>query len=593
MDRDKQRLEGLENEITLSSLSSAWKDTVRHGLRNQDVYDLHDYLDIHKNIGSICKKIKSDVLSENYRTKEPLVISKEKGNGISRRVVVPSARDSILMQTIVNGIEDKVIDEEPTDSAYYSRSHAPPKSFRDVDETFPYAWWNLWPQYQKRIWKFTDEYKYLVVADVSKYFDSIPLDTLKTKLLSIGSFDEEKIDLLFFILRDFVWQPEYVPYHGVGLPQINFDAPRLLSHCYLFDIDEYIEEKNSGDFVRWMDDMNFGVESIEKGKHMLKNIDLKLAGKGLRINSGKTKILEPREAVKELRINDNRYLNLIQNWQRQSLSDNRAKWLSYSKKFFDNFYDGERYGRWEKVIKRFFTIFKDFDSEYLERVVPDVLIEHPGVRDSVFRYYGSIGYTTNRFEQIATFVKSGHCVDDVSLFKSLHLISEWSIPYNSPYRKQSISLVDSLWNRHKSVPLVAGGLRVIGKYGNHQQLWDLVSKTKRTWRASEWGARQIAGISPFLDSSLTNSIRKDLRSEGLLEGLRVLSHVGELKSWNSLDAQMKAYLTSDNKYYPLEKVILTYNHLRGSLGSQETASLRREALSLCNDTVNEITIRNA
>lgn len=354
MDRDKQRLKGLEDEITVESLSSAWKDTVRHGLRNQDVVDIHDYLDVHKNIYSVCEQIKSDVLSENYRTKEPMVISKEKGNGIARRIVIPSARDSILMQTIIDDIENKVIDKEPTDSAYYSRSHAPPKSFRDVDETFPYAWWNLWPQYQKRIWKFKNEYDYLVVTDVSKYFDSIPLDTLKTRLLSMGDFDEEKIDLLFFILRDFVWQPEYVHYHGVGLPQINFDAPRLLSHCYLFDIDRYIDDKNSGDFVRWMDDINFGVDSIEKGKHMLKNIDLKLAGKGLRLNSAKTQILTTKQAVHRLRINENRYLNIIQNWQRQNLSNNVNRWLSYSKDFFDRFYASDNYGRWEKVLKRFF-----------------------------------------------------------------------------------------------------------------------------------------------------------------------------------------------------------------------------------------------
>lgn len=225
--------------------------------------------------------------------------------------------------------------------------------------------------------------------------------------------------------------------------------------------------------------------------------------------------------------------------------------------------------------------------------MPEILIDHPGVRSSVFRYYRSIGYSTDRFDQIARFVKSGHCVDDVSLFKSLHLMSEWSIPYNSQYRKQAVSLVDTLWGRFESVPMVAGGLRIVGKYGNHQQLWDFVSKTKRAWRGSEWGARQVAGISPFLDVNPTNSIRNDLRSEGLLEGLRVLSHLDELKDLSTLDQQMKAYLTSEAKYYPLEKVILAYNHLRGNLSSQETSQLRNEVLSLCDDSVNEITIRNA
>ena len=41
----------------------------------------------------------------------------------------------------------------------------------------------------------------------------------------IGKFHEELIDFLFFMLESFIWRPDYIPLSGVGLPQIQFDAP--------------------------------------------------------------------------------------------------------------------------------------------------------------------------------------------------------------------------------------------------------------------------------------------------------------------------------------------------------------------------------
>ena len=50
-------------------------------------------------------------------------------------------------------------------------------------------------------------------------------------------------NFLFFLLDAFTWRPYYMPASGVGLPQLNFDAPRLLAHAYLFPIDTPISKE--------------------------------------------------------------------------------------------------------------------------------------------------------------------------------------------------------------------------------------------------------------------------------------------------------------------------------------------------------------
>ncbi|HZG42978.1 MAG TPA: hypothetical protein VEY93_08460, partial [Longimicrobium sp.] len=104
----------------------------------------------------------------------------------------------------------------------------------DIDASFSYPWWELWPQFQSRIWSFSDQFPYTVVTDVATYYDTIPLGSLRHAIASLGRFRQDVMDLLFYMLEAFIWRPEYIPVTGVGLPQLNFDAPRLLAHAYLF-----------------------------------------------------------------------------------------------------------------------------------------------------------------------------------------------------------------------------------------------------------------------------------------------------------------------------------------------------------------------
>src|SRR5262249_18327595 len=157
---------------------NVWKKTIRTGLRQQAISDLHDFLDVHRHLKSYLKTLRRDVISGNYRPNPPEVILLEKRDGISRRLMLPSPGDALLLQTIVETLEPEIKKKQPHPSAFYSRSHDHPR-IENVDGTFAYPWWLLWPEFQKRIWRFAEAHEYLVVTDISNYFDCIPLGALR------------------------------------------------------------------------------------------------------------------------------------------------------------------------------------------------------------------------------------------------------------------------------------------------------------------------------------------------------------------------------------------------------------------------------
>src|SRR5262249_48073981 len=152
-----------------------------------------------------------------------------------------------------------------------------------------------------------------VTTDVASYYDCIPLGALRNQLSALSDAPECMLDLLFYILGDYVWRPDYMPNSGVGLPQLSFDAPRLLGFAYLFHADRCLLERARGDFVRWMDDINFGARSKPEARAILHNLETVVNSTGLHLNSGKTKILDRPAAREHFALDLNRRLTFLQN----------------------------------------------------------------------------------------------------------------------------------------------------------------------------------------------------------------------------------------------------------------------------------------
>ena len=96
-----------------------------------------------------------------------------------------------------------------------------------------------------------------------------------------------------------------MPRIPIGLPQSNLDAPRLLAHSFLFEIDELLSQTPHIDFARYMDDMDIGADTMAQAKSALRDLDLALQTRQIRLNSGKTKILSESEAQHHFKIREN------------------------------------------------------------------------------------------------------------------------------------------------------------------------------------------------------------------------------------------------------------------------------------------------
>ncbi len=577
----------LEDVLSPDHLEKSWK-TVRKGLRDQGIADLHDHLDVHRARQAFMARVRKDVLSGTYRPREATVVRLEKNLGITRRLVLPTPADAVLLQAISDAISDVVIAQAPTRNSYYSRSHRPP-NIEDWEESPEYPWWILWPEFQRRIWGFSRSHDYVILTDIANYFDTIPLYLLRNKLAALNAAEEKVLDLLLYLLEAFVWRPDYIPHSGVGLPQLDFDAPRLLAHAFLYDVDHYLHGEVKDEFARWMDDINIGVENRTEGKRILGGLDARLNTLGVRINAGKSVILSATQASGYLWIRENLWLTVFRNLLRLRRFKRAG---TIARRRFEDHWQAAQTGHWVKVLKRYLTLFKQARDPAVETRVPEILETIPAVRTWVFAYYRALGYSPTRFGHIHHFLTSGQCVDDLSMFEACHLLVSWRIPLGSRNLRKVRELPDLVWaNRREDVSALCAGLWLKVKYDSDEGLLEYLKLTKESWRQREWAGRQVAAVWPKLSSSGRQWLEGELARNGLLEGLRVLGHLGELRRLSQLDHQLKSYLYHAAADYPLYKVLVAKSLMGGNLGPSAEDKLRADVCGLMNDKVLEGVMR--
>jgi len=581
---EERRLD-LDQVFRSGNMRNAWKGTVRDGLRKQDVTDLHDNYDFHLNKDRLFEVIRKQVVDGTYFPKKPFVIRVEKSDGISRHLQIPTPEDAVVLQTIVNAISVAILRHQPTQNSYFSRSHSI-KTIEHLDDSFPYDWRQLWADFQTRIWEFTSEYPYVVVTDVANFFDNISLSQLRNVLSAYGEFKEVLVDFLFFMLERFIWRPDYLPFSGVGLPQINFDAPRLLAHSFLYEIDRYLDRATNGDFVRWMDDIDFGVESIDKGRVILRHLDELLLSRGIRLNSGKTKILSAEDAKDYFLPDENRYLTILQRRiqrkidRSESISDDilrlRQKHVMFLKK--------PRVGNWDKVYKRFFTIASITKHAFLERHVPQLLPENPKLRDSIFRYYKSLGPNKVRIRHILEFISVPSVAEDSALFNAAKLLVDWPLPRTGKIHDEIVRVAGVLLKRTETGFLAA--LWILAKYGTQEQLIKSLRSTEGMWSRSQFLSRQVAAVIPRLrdEQGLIGNFISMMAVSGQTDALNVVRNLDRLYKTEKISSAELKYLKVGLRHiYPLEKFLIVSELLNGAISDTMKKQIAAAVRSLTND----------
>ena len=270
-------------------------------MRRQPIPDPLENLDFHTRIDAICTMIEAEVLSAAYIPATPIRFLSEKSKGLCRQLVIPSVKDALVLQTLSDALWAEIRAKAPTKKAFYAPGdHQFSKVIKG--HSSEYGSLNAWLSFQQTIFGFATSKKFIVVTDIANYYDTISYDHLRNILADLSLAREHALDLLIYTLSCMLWQPDYMPRVPVGLPQANLDAPRLLAHCFLFEIDELLLQRTTIDFARYMDDIDVGVNSLAEGRTVLRDLDLALQTRQIRLNSGKTRILSEAEARKHFKI---------------------------------------------------------------------------------------------------------------------------------------------------------------------------------------------------------------------------------------------------------------------------------------------------
>ena len=352
-----QRSKQLKKLFTKKRLVSLWRKLVKNQMRNLDVKDLHDYYDFNYGIESRVDGIIEKILSGLYRAQAPLVYKVEKKLGVCRHMMIPSPSDALVFQVLTDELYEALKKAQPSKGAFYSRDRHTLKLPHEHRADKSYPWFILWPKFQKSIWKFSKDHKFLVTTDLANYFDNIGLRELRHVISSLSNSTEVYLDLLFSLIEDLSWKPDYLPTSHKGLPTINIEAPRLLAHALLFEVDHVLKEITDDNFVRWMDDINFGIDQKEQAHIILGQINDVLKSRGLALNLAKTEILNDREAQKHFLFKENLQLTKLHKTAK-TLKTEKAR-QNLANRLFVNFQKHLKtcFGRnRDKVSKRYLTL---------------------------------------------------------------------------------------------------------------------------------------------------------------------------------------------------------------------------------------------
>ncbi len=551
---------------------------MRDGLRHQPVLDLHDYHDFHRSSEGLLGVLESDIADYVYRPKRAQPIRLEKAAGVSRILHLLAPEDAVVLQTIVEVISPEIKGAQPSKNAFYSRSHGHVENPGALDDTFGYMWWQMWPEFQSRILGFTKDFPCLVVTDIADYFDSIPLSSLRNALSSIARFDQELLDLLFLLLGELASRAGYLPPSGTGLPQIDFDAPRLLGHAYLFEADKLLQERTGDNFVRWMDDINVGVESEERGRRLIAELDQVLRSRGLRVNLAKTRILTASLGAEHFAFAENQYLTLVGNALQMGLL---PPTLDDIHKRFRRFWRHSQSGSRNKVLKRYIGLFSQLQDPAFVKYAGRCLGGEPELRDTIFRYYVKLGYTPARYEHLRKYVLS-ECVDDTSLFGACKVLVDWDVPKGMA--GSVVSFARRVADREGVMAFVAATW-LLAKYAQAAEIESFLKERQSIWRRNWFAARQVAALTPRLTPSGLQWLSDALRASGQMEAIRVLANVASLRRLSTLTGSDRSYLspTKFNPPYPFAKVLIALAVLSSSrmpktelqtLGSRLLAQVR-------------------
>lgn len=561
--RFEQRKKALGEVFDKKQMVKIWRGIVRAQLRHQDIKDMYDYYDLNFKISDRAQAIRASILNGTYKASQPLVYRIEKKYGISRHMVIPQAVDALVLQVLTESIAEQVLKSQPSEKAFYSRSkHVTPKPHEIVE--YGQTLGQLWVKLQKTIYKFSREKELIVVTDLSNYYDSIDIRELKKVLSSyLDSHNEVIVDLLFGIIETISWHPDYLPYPKRGLPTSGLEAIRLLAHSFLFEVDGVLKEKTDDCFTRWMDDIVVGVDTKKEAREAISAISDMLKSRGLALNLAKTDIHNRESAIFNFQIKENEYLSSIKILSKGDVAYN-SKTSEIRSRFKEHYKKSRGAKSWDKIAKRYVTLFGKFKSEKLLTEIVDLYITHPVLRPNLLIYLSNLGYKKITAAKVLKILEEIDVFDDISLYQICDLVVQWEIPESDEskiFLKEFEKKLSSFSFARKTPLDFYSLLWFKAKYSKSEDLLEFLKKWENIWITNSFLRRQTTAVLSRIymrDKVNVTQILRSQVSSGEQNTVSVANQTLDFLESEKLDLGQNAYLFPEKpqKPYPLPKFLV-------------------------------------
>ncbi|WP_293925629.1 RNA-directed DNA polymerase [Sphingobacterium sp. UBA6320] len=573
------RKDKLSKIFESKKIIEVWRKIVRDQLRSLDLKDLFDHYDFNFNIEIRAEAIRSEILGGTYKVSQPLIYRIEKKFGICRHLVIPQPIDALVLQVLVEFVSTEILKNQPSPNAFYSRDKHNVSSPHSVEE-YGFTWRQQWKQLQKKIYNFQQDKDFIVVTDLTNYYDSIDINELRKVFTSYSQIDEVLIDLLFRIIEEISWKPDYLPYSKRGLPTTNIEGIRLLAHSFLFEVDEVLANKSDNSFTRWMDDIVIGMKTKKHAVETLSSISDILKSRGLALNLSKTNIYDEKEGYYHFQIEANRYIDLIEKIKKTD--DNYKSVCSQLHSNFKQHLKDRKPKYWDKISKRYITTYGKLKCKTLLNIIVQTYIENPGLRANLIYYLLTLGYSNRNAGIVLSIVDKIDIFDDISLYQICFLVTQWEIKIseeNDKFLKNFENKITKFSVQRKNSSDFYCSMWFKAKYSHPEELLGYIRKYQYIWNNDTFLRRQVTSILSRLLFNNNNDVIRLLNSQissGVPNTVTLANQIYYFRNLKQLDSKMNFYLfpQSKQKIYPLAKFlvlcsVLNSEHIRNDHSIRE------------------------
>lgn len=407
--------------VSKSALWQSWKE-VRKKLRDSSLRDVVDWVEYDVDPEKWILRLRDQVLEGRYEPQRPLRFPLGKSKGLSRWMTLPAVPDLVLFHAIATRIVERAQRRRRRHRhVYFMRDRISKVQKEAFDEattkirqdpayrTGFYVWLRF---HQYRRWLiFKRLYPFIVVTDITNFFDSVVYTQLEATLFELG-IQRNVVGLLFLVLERLSIRDAYSALPRIGLPVDEFDCSRCLAHAVLFPHDDrMVGLVGEGAYVRWMDDQTFGVKSEADAYAVLAQVNASLRRMHLVPNSGKTQILTLAQARRYFHFDINDALDRVE--KRCNTGDvrgARTQLLAVWRRARS--YEGN--GEWGKILKRFYLYAARVRLRFLVRRAHDDVLHDPGLAERIARYLRVVCSPREFFQRVTRILSDRRIVyDDV------------------------------------------------------------------------------------------------------------------------------------------------------------------------------------